>query len=76
MAEGFCSLLVIQAAGQITRYLVNRRSDSWMVRYEFSVEYLSLPKRLDWATCAIRLNYFKCCLFLTPYHGVSADQQC
>jgi hypothetical protein len=33
LAEGFCSLLVIQAAGQITRYLVNRssRSDFWMV---------------------------------------------
>ncbi|PQE13268.1 ICE2 family protein [Rutstroemia sp. NJR-2017a WRK4] len=31
MAEGFCSLLVIQAAGQITRYLVNRRSDTWMI---------------------------------------------
>lgn len=35
LAEGFCSLLVIQAAGQITRWLVNRggRSDSWMVCY-------------------------------------------
>ena len=32
IAEGFCALLVIQAAGQITRWLVNRgRSDSWMV---------------------------------------------
>jgi hypothetical protein len=32
LAEGFCSLLVIQAAGQITRWLVNRqRSDIWMV---------------------------------------------
>ena len=33
LCEGFCSLLVIQAAGQITRWLVNRggRSDSWMV---------------------------------------------
>ena len=33
LAEGLCSLLVIQAAGQITRWLVNRggRSDSWMV---------------------------------------------
>jgi hypothetical protein len=32
LVEGFCSLLVIQAAGQITRWLVNRggRSDSWM----------------------------------------------
>lgn len=32
LAEGFCSLLVIQAAGQITRWVVNReRGDSWMV---------------------------------------------
>lgn len=33
LSEGFCSLLVIQAAGQITRWLVNKggRSDSWMV---------------------------------------------
>ncbi|MCJ1361555.1 hypothetical protein MMC16_000655 [Acarospora aff. strigata] len=33
LCEGFCSLLVIQAAGQITRWLVNRgrRSDSWMI---------------------------------------------
>lgn len=33
LAEGFCSLLVIQAAGQITRWLVNRQersSDAWM----------------------------------------------
>ena len=34
LVEGFCSLLVIQAAGQITRWTVNRssRSDTWMVR--------------------------------------------
>lgn len=33
LCEGFCSLLVIQAAGQITKWLVNRggRQDSWMV---------------------------------------------
>ncbi|KKA23445.1 hypothetical protein T310_2511 [Rasamsonia emersonii CBS 393.64] len=33
LVEGFCSLLVIQAAGQITRWLVNRggRSDTWMI---------------------------------------------
>ena len=33
LVEGFCSLLVIQAAGQVTRWLVNRgdRSDSWMI---------------------------------------------
>ncbi|KAF2840539.1 ICE2-domain-containing protein [Patellaria atrata CBS 101060] len=32
LAEGFCSLLVIQACGHFTRYLVNReRGDSWMI---------------------------------------------
>ncbi|CAK7197642.1 hypothetical protein SEUCBS139899_000290 [Sporothrix eucalyptigena] len=30
--EGFCTLLVIQAAGQISRWLVNRgRSESWLI---------------------------------------------
>lgn len=38
LAEGFCSLLVIQAAGQITRYLVNRDGgDNWMVRLHLDV---------------------------------------
>jgi hypothetical protein len=42
MAEGFCSLLVIQAAGQITRWVVNReRGDSWMVS-------LSSGRICDW----------------------------
>src|ERR1700759_3797433 len=32
LVEGFCSLLVIQSAGQISRWLVNqKKSDSWMV---------------------------------------------
>ncbi|EMC97526.1 hypothetical protein BAUCODRAFT_454710 [Baudoinia panamericana UAMH 10762] len=33
LAEGFCSLLVIQAAGQVTRYLVNSSDggDGWMI---------------------------------------------
>lgn len=32
LVEGFCTLLVIQAAGQVTRWLVNSgRSDSWLV---------------------------------------------
>jgi hypothetical protein len=33
LSEGFCSLLVIQALGQISRWLVNRKkkSDTWMV---------------------------------------------
>lgn len=34
ISEGFCSLLVIQAFGQISRWLVNReRGDSWMVSF-------------------------------------------
>lgn len=45
LLEGFCTLLVIQAAGQITRWLVNRgRSDTWVVS--------SLPlKRRKKRTC-------------------------
>jgi len=32
LSEGFCSLLLIQAVGQVTRYLVNQDSgDAWMV---------------------------------------------
>ncbi|KAF4978995.1 hypothetical protein FZEAL_4726 [Fusarium zealandicum] len=32
LLEGFCTLLVIQAAGQLTRWLVNRgRSDTWVI---------------------------------------------
>jgi ICE2 len=31
LIEGFASLLVIQAVGQICRWVVNNRSDSWMV---------------------------------------------
>ena len=33
LAEGFCSLLVIQAAGQVTKYLVNSQDggDGWMI---------------------------------------------
>ena len=33
LTEGFCSLLVIQASGQVTRYLVNTsdNGDSWMI---------------------------------------------
>lgn len=34
LAEGFCTLLVIQAAGQITKWLVNRDGgDNWMVSH-------------------------------------------
>lgn len=46
LLEGFCTLLVIQAAGQITRWLVNRgRSDTWVVSDTF-------PTQLLLASCA------------------------
>lgn len=49
LAEGFCSLLVIQAAGQITRWLVNRggRSDSWMVRLTLSIAMCNLETDIE-----------------------------
>lgn len=55
LAEGFCSLLVIQAAGQITRLLVNRggRSDSWMVCL-FIFFFFNLHHTLLVQFCAFR----------------------
>lgn len=49
LVEGFCSLLVIQAAGQITRWLVNRggRSDSWMVCLPLSTLGEAIPLWCD-----------------------------
>ncbi len=44
LLEGFCSLLVIQAAGQITRWLVNRgRSDTWVVSLGCSLRRKKSP---------------------------------
>lgn len=59
LAEGFCSLLVIQAAGQITRWLVNRggRSDSWMVSectFVFRKPWRKLTPLLDWPSRPLR----------------------
>ncbi|ODQ67288.1 ICE2-domain-containing protein [Nadsonia fulvescens var. elongata DSM 6958] len=36
ISEGFCTLLLIQSAGQVSRYLVNKKSDSWMIVLLFS----------------------------------------
>lgn len=42
LLEGFCSLLVIQAFGQIARWLVNRgRSDTWVVCTYSTLPYIS-----------------------------------
>lgn len=49
LLEGFCTLLVIQAAGQITKWLVNRgRSDTWVVRKlrAFVADIMVVPAQL------------------------------
>jgi hypothetical protein len=41
IGEGFCSLLVIQACGQLTRWVINGdHGDSWMVGHDKSREVL------------------------------------
>lgn len=48
LLEGFCTLLVIQAAGQITRWLVNRgRSDTWVVSRSAAAAGLFLSQLND-----------------------------
>jgi hypothetical protein len=76
--EGFCSLLVIQAAGQITRWLVNsrERGDSWMVRLLLG-SYMQLadffPDRSPDNLC---LNILNLHLLPMAYHHLSRDRQC
>jgi hypothetical protein len=47
LIEGFASLLVIQAAGQICRWVVNNRSDTWMVWPQFFLSLSPLALRRD-----------------------------
>lgn len=74
LSEGFCSLLLIQAAGQVTRWLVNRsgRSDSWMVHFYLMPENLqSCNSKLtictDWLARNVCLGYLE--LRLLPVAG-------
>lgn len=54
--EGFCSLLVIQACGQITRWVVNReRGDTWMVRLPESYIHSTLSTRLKLPSICFRI---------------------
>lgn len=74
LSEGFCSLLLIQAAGQVTRWLVNRsgRSDSWMVHFYPMPENLHLFISMltictDWLARNVCLGYLE--LRLLPVAG-------
>jgi hypothetical protein len=75
VAEGFCSLLVIQAAGQITRWVVNReRGDSWMVRF-FTALYWTLLTLMsaDWPPHHLCLHHLNLCLLFVAHHHLSRD---
>lgn len=69
LVEGFCSLLVIQAAGQITRWLVNRggRSDSWMVWPAVTLVVRLLIDPTDRLAHHVRFDHLKFCLL--PLEG-------
>lgn len=71
LLEGFCTLLVIQAAGQITRWLVNRgRSDTWVVSLPSPLSPLPILSREplifntppDHPPGLLRLHHRKCSL--------------
>ena len=72
LVEGFCSLLVIQAAGQITRWLVNRggRSDSWIVWLSRSSKVYKLIIFTDRFACHVRFDHLEFCLFPLAGHQV------
>jgi hypothetical protein len=59
LLEGFCTLLVIQAAGQLTRWLVNRgRSDTWLVSlYRTSLQDIVTNSRADCSSGSIKLYH-------------------
>ena len=66
LCEGFCSLLVIQAAGQITRWAVNRssRSDTWMVSTASSLESsFANFQCTDYLPCHVSFNHFQLYIF-------------
>jgi hypothetical protein len=73
IAEGFCSLLVIQACGQITKWLVNReRGDSWMV------SLTSFRDKADKTDCAAEYvggPHFVVHLLSLENHHISRDWQ-
>src|SRR5687768_13012336 len=81
LLEGFCTLLVIQAAGQITRWLVNRgRSDTWLVSVIFP--YFLIPQLhsctdlcLDYPPGLLGQHHFQRRLLPLESRAVPANQQ-
>ena len=78
LAEGFCSLLVVQAAGQITRWIVNREGgDGWMVRIENRAHPCRVlaNSEIDRPTCAIRVDYVDRSLLRLSCYYISRARQ-
>lgn len=72
LCEGFCSLLVIQAVGQISRWLVNRnRSDTWMVWDIFLRESLLREVLMIWAGGFLRFHSWLCLVLSFPRPSTS-----
>ena len=67
LLEGFCTLLVIQASGQITRRLVNSgRSDTWMVSCPGPVEVFS--------QCGIASTFREVLMLIRTFTGCPASR--
>jgi hypothetical protein len=77
IAEGFCSLLVIQAAGQITKWVVNKeRGDSWMVQTFLPIPATIMLTTPDRPSHHFRLHHLDLCLLPLAHHHLPRDQQC
>lgn len=75
IAEGFCSLLVIQASGQISRWAVNRENgDNWMVRRGRRVLRYLLTI-IDWTHRHVSLHYLKLMLLPLPHHHFPGNRK-
>lgn len=70
IGEGFCSLLVIQAVGQVSRWLVNQEhGDSWMVNHPISDSFGETLTVVDRSFERIRRYHLQHNLFsLEDYH--------
>jgi hypothetical protein len=76
LLEGFCSLLVIQAAGQITRWLIRgERGDSWMVRLFGFYTMDHAYARIDWSPNRLSIRHLELRLLPMAHNDFPRDQQ-
>ena len=77
LSEGFCSLLAIQAAGQITRWLVNKEGgDGWMVSALSTLQLLGLANGIkDCSPGRLSFNHLDGSLLHLSHYNVPRDRQ-